>query len=178
MKPSRTLAFILGGLGLLLLVGVAIAFSSGFQTWAARRALVSQQGWDITVTRVSAGFGSVHLEGVRVVRSGAVLTLPTLDADLPLLPAALQSRVQINRLVAKGWTLDLTHYQPLLAGRGTTAVRLREFSLLPSAYAAPASAAAFAGIFNQLQLPVDLSLAGVDLAGEVLLPALPGRRSP
>jgi hypothetical protein len=93
-------------------------------------------------------------------------------------PAALQHRVQVSRLVAKGWVLDLTHAVMPSAVAKAPAGRVTEFSLLPSAYADTPpvpSPAAFAGILNQLQLPFDLSLAGVDLAGEILLPALPGR---
>src|SRR5205823_2759960 len=44
----------------------------------------------------------------------------------------------------------------------------------PSSSAA-STARAFAGIFGQLQLPVDLSLDGVDFEGEVILPDAQGR---
>ena len=180
MKLSRLIVLGLAIVGVLVFAAAVTVFTPGFQTWAARRALASRPDWAVTFTRVSAGLGQVHLEGVRVVRSGAVLTLPVVDVTLPVIPAAWRQRVQISRLEAKGWTLDLTHAptssSPNVAD--TSAPHPREFSLLPSAYAdtpAAPSPVVFAGIFDHLHLPVDLSLAGVDLAGEVLLPALPGR---
>ena len=164
MKLSRIIVLGTAIVGVLVFAAGVIVFTPGFQTWAARRALASRPDWDVTFTRVSAGLGRVRLEDVRVVRSGAVLTLPAVDVDLPVIPAAWQQRVQITRLEAKGWTLDLTHAptsaSPTVADM--PAPRAREFSLLPSAYAdAPAapSPVVFAGIFNHLHLPVDLSLA-------------------
>ena len=178
MKFGRVLLIALVGLAALLLAAAGIALSPGFQTWAARRALESQSGYAVTLGRVSASPNQVRLENVQVVRAGSVLTLPSLQADLPVLPALLREQVQVRGLVAHGWTLDLTHAQRPPATLATARTVPRDFSLLPSAYgeaAATLPPVVFAGIFSQLRLPVDLSLSGVDLAGEVLLPALPGR---
>jgi hypothetical protein len=181
MKPGRVLLFGLGLVVLLLATAVALVFTSGFQTWAVRKALAGQPGLDVTVARVSANLDQVQLEHVHWVRNGAVLTLPAVEAELPVLTAALHQQVFIQRLVAHGWTLDLTLAAlptPPIATAGTSARTAREFALLPAAYAdVPAAVAplVFTGIFHQLRLPVDVSLAGVDLAGVVLLPALPGQ---
>ena len=179
MKPGRVLLLGVGVLALLLLAAFALAFTSGFQTWAARRALAGQPGYAVTLDSVSASLQQVRLENVRVIHAGAVLTLPAAEIELPVLSAALKQQVLVRRLEAHGWTLDLTHATWAMSPTAVAAaVPPREFSLLPAAYAdVPAAVVpvVFAGIFNQLKLPVDVSLAGVDLAGEVLLPALPGR---
>lgn len=188
MKPARVVLLGLGILLALLLVVVAVAFNSSVQTWAARRALALNPELQGSVGFVSFGWSRVQMRDLRVVRDGAVLTLPSLEADVPLLSAGLRDSVQVRRLVAKGWTLDLSNARQLTAvgrdlarhlARATPAQprpTAQGFSLLSSAYAAEApaasteAAAAFRGLFQQLQLPVDVSLDGVELDGEVVLP--------
>ena len=51
---------------------------------------------------VAAGLGQVVLKDMRVESRGAVLTVPSLEADLPLVSAGLSKRVLVTRLVAKG----------------------------------------------------------------------------
>lgn len=180
MKPGRKLLLALLVVGALLLAAVGLALNADLQTWAARRALAGQPGLDVTLGRVSAGLNQVRLENVRVRRSGAVLTLPAVELEMPVLPAWLSQKMLVRRLEAKGWTLDLTHLTkaPAATLGPLPSPRVAEFSLLPSAYgevAATLPPVVFAGIFHQLKLPVDLALESVSLAGEVLLPALPDR---
>ena len=175
MKSVRPFLF-----GLLAVVGVialviGVALVPAVQTWAARRYVAGQPGLEVSLDRVAAGFNSVRVEGVRVVRDGAVLVLPSAEADLPVVTAAWGNKLLVHRLVAHGWTLDLTKLQPKPA-RTVEVPATRDFSLLPSAYAADvpaATAAAFTGIFDRLRLPFGLALDSVDLAGDVLLPAGP-----
>ncbi len=180
MKFGRVLLFGTLVLVLVLLVAVGVAFNPGFQTWAARRALADQPGLELTFSRVSAGLNHLQLSDVRLVRDGAVLTLPSAEIELPLLSALFRDRLLIRRLVARGWTLDLTQARPPSAAPASARRPSvpREFSLLTPAYADDPVApppVLFAGIFHQLALPVDLALDGVDLAGEVLLPAVADR---
>jgi hypothetical protein len=186
MKRGRVL--LIGGLvlAMLLLVLGGAAFSPAVQTWAARRALAGQTDFAVSLGRVSAGLQRIQLADVRLTRDGAVLTLPAAEIELPVLSAAMSDRWLVHRLVARGWTLDLTRLQvppasPATAHRFTPP---GGFSLLPVAYAdTPAETAAvavpmvFKGVFDQLKLPVDVSLDGVELAGEVWLPIVPGRPS-
>jgi hypothetical protein len=180
MKFRRVLlvgAVVIAGL---LLAAVGVACSSKFQTWAARRALAGQPGIDVSVGRVAAGWNQLRLDEVRAVQDGAVLTLPAVRIELPVFAAALRQKVLVRHLEARGWTLDLTHLRPRpVAVVAAVAPSVpRDFSLLPSAYGKLAPTVApvvFAGIFKGLRLPVDLALDGVDLAGDILLPALPGR---
>lgn len=180
MKTGRVILICAGVLVVLLLVAVAIAFNSAVQTWAARKALASRPDIAGTIGSVSAGWKDIELRNVQLESRGARLTLPTLDAVVPVLPAGLSERVDVRSLVAKGWTLDLSDAADL----ASVAAQLlehtpsrhpavaQEFSFLPSARAAEAVAEdVFRGVFAAFRLPVDLSLDGLDLDGEVILPA-------
>jgi hypothetical protein len=183
MKPFRLLLIGAAVLVALLVAVVVVAFSSRFQTWAARRALAARPELHATLGSVSAGLGRVEITGLRLELRGAVLTLPAFSADLPLLSAGFRNKLLITRLAAKGWTLDLTKAQvPVaLAAATVSSPVVRDFSFLSAAYAAdPVAATAatgklFQGVFAQLQLPVDLALEGVDVAGDIILPAISGR---
>ncbi len=188
MKLVRVLLICVGVVVVLVLVALGVALNSSVQTWAARRALASQPEVKATVGTVSAGFQRVELRDLHYETRGAVLTLPSVEMEVPLAPAALAKKISIHRLVAKGWILDLTHAAKLAATLAPLIERSfaatpppphREFSLLPGAYAAETSAAApvFRGVFAGLELPVDLSMDGVDLDGEIVLPPLPGHET-
>jgi hypothetical protein len=184
MKPVRILLLSLGVIIAVLVVAVVLAFNSGVQTWAARKALASQPALHASLGSLSAGMNRVEIQSVRVEQNGAVLTLPALVAELPLVSAGLSKKVAVTKLVARGWTLDLTKATPPPTtstapspAKPTTSISSpRSFSILSTAYAAdpaamvPAVAEAFQGVFSQLQLPVDLSLDGLDLDGDIILP--------
>lgn len=142
------------------------------QTWLARRVLAANPQYQTQLQRVHVGWSGVSAAAVRVSYSGAVLTLLSLEADLPVLAAVFRDKVAVTRLVSRGWTLDLTEYAPAQeVARGLP--RGPQFSLINSAYAdAPAVPLQpmFQGVFAQLQLPVDLSLEGAVLEGTVILP--------
>jgi hypothetical protein len=190
MKASRVVVICLGALLVVALLAVVVVLNSTFQTWAARKALASQHDLRASLGSVSAGLKRVEVRDLRIESHGAVLTLPALDTELPVLAAGFQNRVQISKLVAKGWTLDLTRAESAAspasnakaAAPSKTALDERhEFSLLPSAHAASSSDASaavvpvFRGVVAGLRLPVDFSLDGLELDGEVILPAAQGR---
>ena len=182
MKPVRILLISLGAIAVLLVVAVVLAFNSGVQTWAAKKALASQPDLHASIGSLSAGLGRVEVQSVHAEQNGAVLTLPSLTAELPLVSAGLSKKVTVTKLVARGWTLDLTKATPppTAPAKPTTRVSSpRPFSPLATAYAADPAAAVpavtqlFQGVFAQLQLPVDLSLDGLDLDGDIILPPAP-----
>ncbi|MEO7598143.1 MAG: hypothetical protein ABIV50_04380 [Opitutus sp.] len=189
MRAARVVGLCLVALAVLLLVAALLAFNSSVQTWAARRALATRPELNATLGSVSAGFQRVEIRGLRAVSDGAVLTLPSLDVDLPVVKAGLSQQVLIKSLVARGWTLDLTHAKSLTesVAKGTKAQvarsgSSREFSLIPTAQAAdavavPSANSNFRGVFADLHLPVDLSLDGVELEGDVILPDSVGKGS-
>ncbi|MDB6169816.1 MAG: hypothetical protein JWM88_2680 [Verrucomicrobia bacterium] len=165
----------------LLLLAVAAVFTDAVQTWAVRRVLARYPGAAVSVGRVSAGWSHVTLRDLRAVQSGAVLVVPSAEADLPLWSAAVSKKLTLHRLVAHGWSLDLSHVaRKMAAGSPPPGPAARELSLVTTASAAGEATAAsaprpaFAGIFSQLKFPFDLAVDGVDLRGDVILPAVPG----
>ncbi|MBS0633357.1 MAG: hypothetical protein JSS11_15720 [Verrucomicrobia bacterium] len=162
MKPVRVLLIAGGVLLVVALVAVAAALNSGVQTWGARKALAGQPGLKATLGAVSAGLQRVKVTDLRVESGGAILTLPSLEAELPVVTAAVSKRAEVRSLRARGWTLDLTH----AAGAGVTPANPE--------VAAAAAAPLFQGAIARIELPVGVTIADVDLAGEVLMPGLPG----
>jgi hypothetical protein len=142
----------------LLAAVIALAFTPAVQTWVVRRVLAGQPGLNASVVSVNVGLHATHVENLRFSRPGVTLTLPSADVETTLLDA-VRRRVALKQIVAKGWTLDLT--APAAgASVGTPS----------SAPPADSARRAFEGFFKQLRLPVDLSLAALELEGDVILP--------
>lgn len=176
MKFLRVLFIVVAAVVVLTAIAVVVAFNSGFQTWAARKAIAGQPNLKAEVGRVSVGLNRVDLAGIKVVQPGMILTLPAATIDLPVLDAA-RKKVAIRSLKAHGWTLDLTAPTKV---SGLNPERRRALAgylgVVASAQAAPAAAQqAFTGIFGLLNLPVELSLENADLAGEVIFPTAAGQ---
>lgn len=155
MKFLRFLLLGIAALVVLALVVIALAFTSGVQTWAARKFAPATPELTVTLGRVDAGLNVTRLTDVRVVQPGLVLTLPSAEIEASAIDAA-GGKVAVRRLVAKGWTLDLT-------APGARAAKPHD--------ADQAAKDAFDGVFKLLTLPVDLAVDGVDVSGEVILPA-------
>ena len=150
----------------LVAVLVLAAIAPAAQTWFARMELNSRPGTKGSLESLSAGFGEVDVEGLHLETDGAVLTLPSLQAKLPLTIAILRRKAEIRGLVAKGWTLDLSR------GPGPADAPVA----LAAAGAVSAQAArALLGTLSRLRLPFDGSLDGVDLEGDVRFAAPPGK---
>ena len=158
MKPFRLLVIGLAAALAVLAAAVAVVFSSSFQTWAVRRAVAEKPGWLISVGSISAGLREARFTGLRIEQDGAVLSVPSLEAELPLIAAGRGQSLALARLLARGWTLDLSKYAPQA-----------------TAPTVEVAAHAFAGMFARLQLPIDVSLDGLNLEGEVVLPLQRGR---
>lgn len=182
MNPVRLLVSAALVLVTLALAALAVVFNGRFQTWRVRQVLAEQKVVTATVGAVEAGWQRLNLNDLRVEHAGMRLTIPTLHAELPILAARFHHRLELRRLVAKGWTLDL---RPKLAATTASPPGGPSFSIAtPALSSSPAPALAspdaltveaFKGVFNQLRLPVDLRLDEVDLAGEVILPDERGR---
>ena len=133
-----------------------LASSRGVQTWLARRYLAAHPGLGVSIGGVRDLPGRLEISQLQLVREGYSVSIPSLEADLPLLAAA-RGNVGITRLVAKGLTVDLTRVTGAASGPVGTAGP----DFVPS-------------ILTRVQLPVDLALDGVALEGEVVFPAAPG----
>lgn len=154
MKALRLILLWVGIAGVLLALLVLTAISPPLQTWAALRALNGTPGVQASIGSLSAGFGRVDVEKLRMEAQGAVLTVPLLQAQVPLTRAVLDRKVSIEGLVSRGWTLDLSHERHLAAAK-----------------VSPAEAALVVlGCLNSVGLPVDASASGVELEGDILLP--------
>ncbi|HEX2099600.1 MAG TPA: hypothetical protein VHF69_02995, partial [Candidatus Synoicihabitans sp.] len=170
MKPRRGLLIALGVVVAVLLLVLVLAFSSSVQTWAARRVLATQPDLAGEIGRVDVGLSYVRTENVVLRRPDMILTLPSLEADLSVLGAA-RERIEVRRLVAKGWTLDLT--------LGGATAHPAAVAAAPAAAFVPASSPAPAvdtnavslpvgDLLAALQLPVDIvAIDGVELEGQV-----------
>lgn len=154
MKPLRLLLLGLCALGLLLIVVFALAFTPGVQTWAARKFAPASSELTVTIGRVNAGLNETRLENVRIVQPGLVLTIPSAEVDVGVLNA-VGGKVEIKRLVAKGWILDL----------GSPVA-----DTPPAKKPGAPESAPFDGIFKPIELPFDLVVDGVDISGDVVLP--------
>lgn len=182
MKLFRLSVIAAGGLALLLVGTVIVAFNSSFQTWAGRKALSGQPGMKATLGSLSAGLRRVELRDLRVERDGAVLIVPSLSAEMSVLSAAANN-ISVSKLVAKGWTLDLSKPAATApaatpdSGRAATAAgSTAPAGTAPAPVRAVNSAVdAFKGVFAALDLPVDVSIDGVQLEGDVILAGSAGR---
>jgi len=160
------LSFLMLAVAVVAVLAIA-AIAPAVQTWIARAALADRTGVRGSLESLSAGFGEVDIEGLRLEADGAVLTLPSLQARLPLTTAALRRRILVRSLVARGWTLDLSRAREP-GGSGVHGV-----PVAAQADSALEVARAFRGILGGRELPFEGSLDGVELEGDVLFPATP-----
>lgn len=169
MKYLRFLLIALATAAVLALLLAGVALTSPLQTWYARMELLDQPGMQGSIGSVSAAFGKLEVEDLRLQVGRVVLTMPALQARLPLIKAAWDHQVEARSIVAHGWTLDLTRLQQVE----------EEVETPDTDAAAPEkqAAAVFGGILAGRRLPIDTSLDGVDLDGEVLV-AAPGGKPP
>ena len=174
MKLLRPILIGVAVLATLLVVVLALAFTSSVQTWAARRALAGQAGMTAGIGRVSAGLKVTELTNIKIEKPGFALTLPSLTIEMPLASAAGKS-IAIRRLVAKGWKVDLS--VPTAAQIAVARAATPTASAQPVAQpqADKTEPFAFDGIFKLLRLPVDFSLDEIELEGEVTFPTEPGK---
>ncbi|MCX6954429.1 MAG: hypothetical protein NTV51_19935 [Verrucomicrobia bacterium] len=169
--------------GTLAALLVAAAFVPAVQTWVVRRWLDGRPDWQVTVGSVSARPAGVRLANLRLQRDGRVLTVPALEATLPLVRAVRNGELPIETLVAKGWTLDLTREPaPAVAGAKPTSQPVaRERKVSGTASAAGDDAVArqvmteFRGLLGGWSFPGDTAVERVNLEGEVLLPSASGK---
>jgi hypothetical protein len=155
---------------------VALAFAPVVQTWVAQAILARQPAFQGSLGSLSARFGRVEVSELQLKIDGAVLTIPSLEAELPLVTALRERKLPLRRLVAKGWTLDLRQ----AAAPNGTGEATGSTPAVEGGPAAPAPAEVkspqevvriFRGILSRWALPCDVSLDGADLEGEIVVAA-------
>ncbi len=147
------------------------------QTWAAQSALAARPGLHATVGSLWVGFGFVDVTDLRLDPGGAVLKVPSLEARLPFYAAATGRRLYIRSLVAKGWTLDLSHL-PAAGDPAVPAPAAPGAAAAAPLYQAQAEAAqkairALVAVLHAWRLPCDVTLDGIELEGDVILAPSP-----
>ncbi|HVU18672.1 MAG TPA: hypothetical protein VHD32_17340 [Candidatus Didemnitutus sp.] len=142
------------GIGLILALGVGLAFVPGVQRWALLRALAGQRGVHLEVDHFSAGPSSFSARGVRLEVNRTVFSADQLEGDLSLFDLFSGSRLEIKRLAGANVVID--------------ASRASRNRLLAGVFAAPAGAV-------QMQLPWAVVIGELDLAGTARLPGSTGR---
>lgn len=109
MKMLR-LALIAGGvLAALLLALAAIAFNPVFQTRVAQRMLAARPSLGVSVGGIKIGLESIRIENLRLERRGILLTAPSAEVEMSVLPAIWSHALRIGSATARGWTLDASH---------------------------------------------------------------------
>ncbi len=173
MRFLRTLLKCLGAFAALLLLLLSLAYTPAVQTWYAQSLLDRIPGFHGTVGSLSAGLDSVELEDLRGESGGAILTLPTLKAGLPVPVAWRDHKFQVRSLVAKGWTLDLSHPWEPTAGAKVVVETPHASGATPAAWVQVAAQAArlLHGLVRGPELPGDVTLDNVDLEGDILVAA-------
>ena len=141
---------------------VGVCFVPAVQLWVAREALASVAPAGTTLQRVSMRPGHVSVGGLHLELGGAVLDVPEADARLGVVQALLGKGYFFRDLVARGWTLDLTHPHRVQAAAAAGARGLT----------ASGAVGALLAAFN---VPAEHSIDGVDLEGEVIFPDGEGR---
>ncbi|MFT3870786.1 MAG: AsmA-like C-terminal region-containing protein [Nibricoccus sp.] len=172
MKILRPILWCVAVVAALLVLVLGLAFNASVQTWAARRALVGQPGLKSELGRVSAGMKRTELTNIAISKPGFDLKLPSLTIDMPLMSAA-NKKIEVKKLVARGWTIDLSVPEASQQKPATTSPSTQT----PAQSSAPAEAQPFAfeGGLKLLSLPVDFSLEEIDVAGDVTFATQPGR---
>jgi len=166
MRAKRKLLTAIGAIAGVFLIAAGAAFSPTIQTWAARKALASILGPGTTLDRLSVGLDRMSLDRLSVEMDGAVLVVPSADAELGVVSAALGRGIHVRRLVAKGWTLDLARARRAGEPRPAAGARGSGRSWVTRAVGS---------MFAAFNVPADLSIDGVDLDGRVILPDQGGR---
>ena len=181
MKFLRLLAkflFLVIALAALLAV---VSIAPILQTRVAKFALAKRPGLHGSIGALSARFGDLQIADLHLERDGAIITIPYLEAHLPLTAALWTRKIAARSLVAKGWTLDLSHgpgpAEAPTPASGVAGPERAEGSGVPAPAVAPPAQALLQvihGILSGGKFPCDVSLDGVDLEGDVLVPSPPG----
>lgn len=155
MRLFRTVLLGLVCLALAAMLAGLLLQVPAIQTRLARHLLAREGVAGVELGRVAVSRGRVTLRHLQIARPGFHAHVPEVIAEVPVL-RALRGRVEIARLEARGWSVDLVDAPVSSPGQS------------PGTGAPPA--ASFAGVLSSLRLPPALAVDRVDIAGEVRLP--------
>ncbi len=161
---------------------VAAAFIPAIQTLIAEHVLARCPGLRASVGSLSVGFSTVQIVDLQLQRDGIVLTLPAIEAEIPLKAVLWDRRVPVRTLVAKGWTLDLSGRPGGGDEKAREAVAVqpadgggRPAPASPEMSAVQQAVSGVLGLLDGEVLACDASLDSAELEGDVLIPSAAGK---
>ncbi|MFM8334638.1 MAG: hypothetical protein ACKODK_03685 [Opitutaceae bacterium] len=184
MKAAKIVVIALGSLLALVVIAGAVALSSGFQTWAVRKALAGQPDLNLEVGEVAAGFSSATVRGVKLKQPGLALEVGEVSARYSAWAYLSGSKIDVDEIDVKGIALDLRPTPASAPGKSTAPAGANradsgKASAKDQRAAAKSSQAAksaeekpadFEGLLKAAQLPVDLRVGRLSATGNALLP--------
>jgi len=159
----------------LVAVLVALAFAPGGANWVAQAMLARQPALQGSLGSLSARFGRLDVSELQLKTDGAVLTMPSLEAELPLTTALWDRKLPLRGWWRKAGRLTCARYLRR-TGRQNRLINAccRRGPAAPApveAVSAQDVARIFRGTLSRLALPCDVSLDGADLEGDVVVAA-------
>ncbi len=172
MKGLKIFGFVVGGIVVLLALVLALALTSGVQTWAVRKAVAGQPGMTLEVAKVDAGFSSAEITDLRLVKDGMIVTAKNVTAKYSAWDYLTKKQINADAVFVQDLVVDLRNAKPATTGQAPASGSTK--SPAPGAKAPAATAAKatpFEGLLGQAQLPVDLRVASLVAKGRALLSA-------
>ena len=204
VKLIRFLFFIFLLAGAFALVGAFLMMTPTGQTWVLQSRLSHPERVHGTVGSFWAFFGKLEIDDLHVEKNGWTLTVPRVDAKLPVLRACLWRNYKVKTFTAKGWTLDLSHWadapadNPADATGSATESGPRAGAATKPATEETSSAASagtgaraddpggdsgqkqaswiFRGVLDAWRLPANVSVESTELEGDVLVAGRVGEK--
>ncbi|MFZ9839945.1 MAG: hypothetical protein ACO3JJ_15600, partial [Opitutaceae bacterium] len=168
MKPFKLVLLVLGA-GILLAAGILVlALQPSVQTWAARRAL---EGSPLAVERVAAGLGAARLEGVTFRQPGLIVKVGRLETRHSLAGWLGSRRLDVAEITVRDVVVERTPLAEERPANGANppAPAPAPATTAPADGAAAAAKEAFAGLLAPAQLPVDVRVGRLSVAGRATL---------
>ena len=184
MKAAKIVVIALVSLIALVVVAGTVALTSGFQTWAVRKALAGQPDLKIEVGEVAAGLSSATVRGVKLKQPGLALEIGEVSARYSAWAYLSGGKIDVDEIDVKGISVDLRPAPAAASGQAPTAggadragtgqAAAREKSTAAKSGQTTKSTeqkpADFEGLFKAAQLPVDLRVGRLKAVGNALLP--------
>lgn len=163
MKALKIVGLAVGGIVLLAVLLVGLAFVPAVQTWAVRKAVAGQPGLTLEVGRVAAGLSTTEIRDLRLVQDGLIVTVRRVSAEYSAWDYLKHKRVNVEKIEVQGLGID-TRQMP--ASASTTMARPPAVAMTAPMPRPPV----FLGALRLMQLPLDVRLAHLAVDGRAELP--------
>lgn len=170
MKGLKIAGIVVGSIAVLCGLVLALALTSGVQTWAVRKAVAGQPGMTLEVAKVAVGFSAAEITDLRLTKDGVVVTAKSITAKYSAWDYLTKNRINADRVAVEDLFVDLRNAKPTAAAAGSpattsTAVNGKAVPSPGTTAAAPKSsatkAAPFNGLLHEARLPFDLRVASL-----------------